>query len=181
MKMAKSRTRKKPADKISVPPEIAQTLDSFTNYLKHWTLGEINTLQSKSKSPICIPTKTGYRIGLYTLRVFKDKKCEVYNPNHELVHTFEDTRSAVLYTLYTIKQRFKTADSLLKLDTEINKNYTDIQAWRNHIMRARQKGDHYSADIRVSRLEIAEKQLNWARNEISKIYLTAKYNKIWDL
>jgi hypothetical protein len=67
------------------------------------------------------------------------------------------------------------------LDTEINKNYTDILAWRNHITGAVKRKDFDAVDIRRSRLEVAEKALEQARSEISKIYLTAKYNKIWDL
>jgi hypothetical protein len=177
MKMAKSSTKK--LNKQLIPPDIAQELNSVTDYIKHWTLQEINRMQQASKSPICIPIKQGYRIGLYTLKTY-NVGCDVNNPNGELIHTFEDKRSAVLYTIYTIKRQYKTADTILALDIEINKNYADIQAWRRHIVQARKKKDYYSADIRQSRLEIAEKCLSHARNEISKIYLTAKHNKIWD-
>ena len=163
-----------------MPPHVAQELDKVTDYIKHWTLHELDRMQRQSAAPICIPIKNGYRIGLYTLRL-NNRRCEVNNSNNELVHTFEDKRSAVLYTIYTIRQQYKRADSILKLDTEINKNYTDILAWRNHMISAAKRKDFDTVDIRRSRLEIAEKALEQARFEISKIYLTAKYNKIWDL
>ena len=177
--MAKSRTKK--SNKTAIPPEIANEINQVTDYIKHWTLHEIHRIQSSAALPVCIPIKNGYRIGLYTLRVHKTKKCDVLDPNHELVHTFEDKRSAVLYTIYTIKRKYKTADTILSLDIEIKKNYADVLAWRNHIATARKKQEYDIADIRQSRLEIAEKTLEHARDQISKIYITAKYNKIWDL
>jgi len=177
--MAKSRTKRKSA-KDNMPPEVSKLVDGAADYIQHWTRTELTRIQS-SRLPICIPIKSGYLIGTYTLKVSPTKKCDVYNSSNELVHTFEDRRSAVLYAIYTLKRKYATADNILKLDIEINKNYTDIQAWRNHIVKARKRKDYDTVDIRTSRLEIAEKTLEYTRNEISKIYLTAKYNKIWDL
>jgi len=162
-----------------MPPAVSDLVDSAADYIQHWTKTELRKIQV-SQSPICIPIKSGYRIGLFDLHVYANKKCDV-SMNDQLVHTFENKRSAVLYAIYTIKHQYKTADTILKLDKEINKNYTDISAWRNHMIRARKKKDFDTVDIRQSRIEIAEKHLETAQNEISKIYLSAKYNKIWDL
>jgi hypothetical protein len=177
--MAKSRTRKK-SDKDKMPQEVSQMVDLAADYIQHWTKTELNKIQN-SQSPICIPIKSGYKIGHYTLKTYSNKKCDLFDSDEKLIHTFEDKRSAVLYTIYTIKKQYKTADNIRSLDIEINKNYTDTQAWQNHIAKARKRKDYDTVDIRQSRLEIAEKCLSHARNEISKIYLTAKYNKIWDL
>jgi hypothetical protein len=163
-----------------MPQEVSQMVDLAADYIQHWTRTELQRIQNNPQ-PICIPIKSGYLIGTYRLKVSPNKRCEIYNSSQELIHTFEDKRSAVLYTIYTIKRQYKTADNILKLDTEINKNYADTQAWKNHIVKARKRQDHDTADIRQARLEIAEKTLENTRNEISKIYLTAKYTKIWDL
>jgi len=177
--MAKSRTKRKSA-KDRMPQEVSQMVDLAADYIQHWTRNELHRIQS-GNAPICIPIKSGYLIGTYTLRTYSNKKCDVFDNTANLVHTFEDKRSAVLYTIYTIKRQYKAADNIRNLDIEINKNYTDTQAWRNHIAKARKRRDYDTVDIRTSRLEIAEKDLELARNEISKIYLAAKYNKIWDL
>ena len=176
--MAKSRTKRKSA-KDNMPAEVSKFVDGAADYIQHWTRTELHRIQSQL--PICVHIKSGYLVGPYTLKITQGKKCEVYNKSQELIHTFEDKRSAVLYAIYSIKRRYKTADNILNLDTEINKNYADIQAWNNHIAKARKRQDYDTADIRQARLEIAEKTLEYTRSEISKIHLTAKYTKIWDL
>lgn len=162
-----------------MPQEVSKFVDLAADYIQHWTKTELRKIQT-SQLPICIPIKSGYKIGTFVLRVYKNKKCDVAT-EQGLVHTFEDKRSAILYAIYTLKRHYKTADTILKLDIEINKNYADIQAWRNRITKAQIQKDYDTIDIRQARLEIAEKTLEQARIEISKIYLTAKYNKIWDL
>jgi hypothetical protein len=177
--MAKSYTRKK--FNKAIPPDVARQLDSVTDYIKHWTLHELHQLQTQQTTPICIPVKNGYRVGLYMLRVYNNKKCDVFDPNGEIVHGFANQRSAILYTIYTIRKLYKQADNILKLDIEINKNSADIQAWRAHIITAKKRKDYDTVDIRTARMQMAQKQLEIALDKISKIYLTAKYNKIWDL
>jgi hypothetical protein len=177
--MARSHTRKKyvkPAQPRPVHPEIAQA----TDYIKQWTRNELGRLQRNHDTSICIPTKNGYRIGLYVLQVYPNKICDVYNHNNELVHKFDNKVSAVLYTIYTIKQRFSKADRILALDIEINKIYTELLTYRRRLELAQQQKDFTTVDIRNARIEKAEHQLNRLREEISKIHLEAKYNKVWD-
>jgi hypothetical protein len=181
--MAKSRTRKKFVKK-ALPPknlsnEIKQVSVQLTNYVKRWTRQELGKLQNE-KNPVCIPVNDGYRIGLYHLQVYPNKICEVYDPNGELVQTFENKISAILYTIYTIKRKYRNADEIISINGQINKNYTDVVALRHSIETARRKKDFEYLDIRQSRLEIAEKQLNIAREQILKIHRIAKINKVWE-
>ena len=96
-----------------------------------------------------------------------------------LIHRFDNKISAILYTIYTIKRQFKTANDILVCDKEINKCYTDMLALRSTIERARQRQDYVTVDTRMPRLELAETRLTLARDKISKIHKTAKYNKVW--
>jgi len=162
-----------------MPQDISRMVDSAADYINHWTKTELTRIQRSA--PICVPVKNGYKIGAYKLIVGKNNQCAVYDQFNELKHTFENKRSAVLYVIYNLKRQYKTADNILKLDIEINKNYTDIQAWRNCMRSAKIKKDFDTMDIRQSRLDLAEKQLELAQSDLSKIYLMAKYNKIWDL
>jgi hypothetical protein len=177
MKMARSRTRKKP--KIDMPPEVATYLDEFTNYIGAWTKQQVSQFHQQLQ-PICIKIKNGYKVGLYTLKVNADKTCSVYNPNDEFINTFDNTVSAILYATYMIQMKFHSADKLLALDKEINKNYIDVLALKRTIRLAVHKKDYETVDIRSARLEIAQHQLSVARESVSKIYRHAKYNKIWD-
>jgi hypothetical protein len=104
----------------------------------------------------------------------------VLDHNREFVHRFETKISAILYTIYTIKNKYYQADELLFWDREINKNYTDMLALRNTIEKARQRGDYVTVDTRMPRLEVAENRLTLARDKILKMHKTAKYYKIWE-
>jgi hypothetical protein len=182
MKMVKSYTQKKFVKKSQAPhpTQLALATDAATDYIKHWTRKELGKLQDNRDASICIPTKTGYKIGLFNLRVFANKTCEVRDRNDESVHVFENKISAVLYTIYSIKGSYWISDQILQLDREINKCSTDVLSLRRTMEQARLRGDFVTVDTRLARLEMAENQLNLARDKISKIHKTAKYNKVWE-
>lgn len=177
--MAKSFTRKKYDKKKPLPPAIKEISNVATEYIKQWTRGELARFQHEGK-PICVPTKNGYKIGLYALEIQQDRTCTVWNHHRELVHTFDNKINAILWTVYTIKHRYWVSDQIMALDKEINKNYVDTQTLRRGIQLARDINDYYKVDIKQARLEIAEKKLEVARDRLSKIHKSAKYNKVWD-
>ena len=178
MTMAKSRTRKKSA-KDNMPQDVSNMVDHVADYIKHWTNRELGKLQNDQDTSICIPVKNGYRIGLYRLENHANHACDVVNPQGEMVHRFESKVSAVLYTIYTIKQKYRTADNIIALDKEINKNYTDSLALRRGIDRARKQQDYVSVDIKTARLNEAEKQLALARRDLASAHRVAKFAKVW--
>jgi hypothetical protein len=182
--MAKFRTRKK-YNKKAAPPqvtsrEIRDISASTTDYLKRWTSRELHKIQQEQKSPLCIPLNNGYKIGLYQLTVYPNKTCDVLDPNKDLMHTFDNKISAILFAIYTIKKQYYIADDLLLWDKEINKNYIEMINYRRIIESARRRSDFVTVDTRMPRLEMAETRLNLARDKISKIHKTAKYYKIWE-
>jgi len=178
MKMAKSRTRKTSAKHI--PAEIAVHLDTFTDYIKQWTDRELENIRTANQIPVCIPVKGGYRLGGYRIQVFPNKTTELYNLNRELVHTFDNKISAVLYAIYTIKMNYKTADEIMLWDKEIYKNYSDFVNLKRTIDRARKSQDYEIVDIRTARLEIAQANLEFARDKLSLLHRRAKFNKVWE-
>jgi hypothetical protein len=96
------------------------------------------------------------------------------------VHTFESKVSAVLYTIYTIKRQYKSADEILALDTQINKNYTDMISLRRGVESARKIQDYVALDTRQIKLDIAESQLTHLREKMSQIHRHAKFAKVWE-
>lgn len=176
--MAKSRTRKK--SKNRTPPAVTKQITNIaTDYITQWTRRELGKIQTQA-STICVPTKNGYLVGLYRIQINPNKTCDVLDHNQEFVHRFENKVSAVLYAIHTIKKQYYQADQILYWDREINKCYTDSQSLRRAIEVAVKRKDFASVDIRQSRLEVAETRLNLAREHISKIHKTAKYNKVWE-
>ena len=98
--MAKSHTRKKYAKKVN--PVVAHEINKATDYIKQWTTRELGKIQQET-SPVCVPTKNGYKIGLYSLTLNPNKTCDLYDINDKFIHRFETKVSAILYTclLYT--------------------------------------------------------------------------------
>jgi hypothetical protein len=172
--MAKSSTRKK-SSKTQVYPELKEMTDIAANYIKHWTEKEL----LKYNSSVCIPIKNGYRIGLYKILSNNVKMWDVLNGHGDIIHSFDSKVSAVLYTIYTIKRRYKTADRLVHLDTELNKHYMDIMSTRNVMEKCRKNKDYEAYDIRRSRLDSSEKMFEIVKNDISEMHRVAKFNKVW--
>ena len=102
--MAKSRTRKKFAKQI-VPPELKEISDVATGYIKFWTTRELWRMQQEQQTPICLPIKNGYKIGIYTLKTHKNHAYEVLDINQDSIHIFNSKISAILYTIYIIKNK----------------------------------------------------------------------------
>ena len=175
--MARSRTRKKSKPRTA-PSATNQIVNIATDYISQWTKRELGKIQAQAK-PICVPVKNGYLVGLYKIHINSNRTCDVLDHNREFVHRFENKISAVLYSIYTTKKQYYQADQILYWDREINKCYTDSLSLRRAIEVAAKRKDFTSVDIRQSRLEVAETKLNLARERISKIHKTAKFNKIW--
>jgi hypothetical protein len=183
MKMVKSYTRRKFVKKKATnkfPDQVTQLTNQATDYIKQWTQRELGKLQDNRDTSICIPTNTGYKIGLYNLQVNPNKTCGLYDRNNDLVHVFESKISAILYTIYTIKRRYRDADDILRLDTDINKNYTDMLTLRRGIARATLEKDYIALDSRQNRLEMAEQDLDLARAKMMQIHRYAKLTKVWE-
>lgn len=180
MKMVKSHTKRKSSNQdVYVPPEVSREIDQTTRRIKRWTNKELGSLQQQ-KTPICIPTETGYRIGHFVLRVYPNKTCDVTDADHYLIHSFRDKISAVLYAIYTIKGNYTVANNILFLDKEINKNYTDIVFMRRCAEAARKRKEYNVADVRQARIAQSEHRLRIAEQELSAIRTTAKINKVWE-
>lgn len=178
--MVRSRTQKKFAKKTTPPSALKQVTSATTDYIKQWTQREMAKLQHEEQTPVCIPIKNGYKIGLYTLTVYPNKTCDVFDYNQEFVQRFDDKISAILYAIYTIKKKYWVADDLVQINAEINKHYTDMLNFRHSLEQAQKRQDFITVDVRQTRLEIAEFSLKLARDRLSKIHKTAKYYKIWE-
>ena len=83
--MAKSHTRKKSVkSKPALSPVKLQVIGQATDKIKKWTRHEISRLQHDQQTAICVPVKDGYRVGLYALRVYNNKTCDVRDYNNSL-------------------------------------------------------------------------------------------------
>ena len=184
---AKVKAQDKPRAKTTKPttpaeptPRIAQIdAEQATRQIKNWTKSEITHLHKVNRTPVCVPTSDGYRIGLYKINC-QDNRYRLYDADQQFIHEFDSKASAVLYAIYVIKNNVQKATEILDLDQDINKNYMDVVMLSRKIAGLQRQADWIGAEIREYRLEIAERRLESLRDEISKIHRSAKYNKIWD-
>lgn len=177
--MVKSHTKRKSNNQtVYIPPQVSREIDQAARQIKRWTNRELDVLQ-KQKTPVCIPTETGYRIGYFVLRVNTNKTCDLMDADLYPIHTFGDKVSAVLYAIYTIKGNYSVATNILQLDKDINKNYTDIMFMRRCLEAARKRKEYNVVDVKQARITQAQHRLKLAEQELSAIHRTAKINKVW--
>jgi len=179
--MVKSNTQKKFVKKHkpfqkNIPQEVVQV----TDYIKRWTNRELAKIQQKDTSPVCTPTRDGYRIGQFRLKVYPNKTCDVLDHNLEFVHRFESKVSAILYTIYRIKNNHWQADQILQTSCEINKNYTDMLHFKHGVEQSLKIKDFVALDNKQARLEVAENKLQIYREKMLKIHRHAKLSKVWE-
>jgi hypothetical protein len=170
--------------KTKTPPALAPKIteidaEKATRQIKNWTTQEITHLHKVDRTPVCVPTSDGYRIGLYKLNC-QDNRYRLYDASQIFVHEFDSKASAVLYAIFSIKNNVIKAAEILDLDQDINKNYMDVVMLSRRITGLQRQNDWTGAEIREYRLEIAQRRLEALRDKISKIHRSAKYNKIWD-
>lgn len=174
--MVKSRIQKKSNKQTS--PNLNNAIAATTQHIKQWTQKELGVLQQQ-RIPVCIPVKHGYKIGLYNLKTYPNRTCDVRDHHDELIHTFCDKVSAVLYTIYTIKGKYWISADILRLDKEINKHYIDVIMMRRQMESARKRRDFDAVDIRQARLDLIEAKLKSAQEQMRSIHNDAKKNKVW--
>jgi len=153
--------------------------EQATRQIKNWARQEITHLHQVDRTPVCVPTSDGYRIGLYKLNC-QDNRYRLHGADQIFIHEFDSKASAVLYAIFSIKNNITKAAEILDLDQDINKNYMDVVMLSRRITGLQRQSDWIGAEIREYRLEIAERRLEALRDKISKIHRSAKYNKIWD-
>ena len=79
-----------------------------------------------------------------------------------------------------LHKKYSFADEILVLDKQINKSYIESLILQRTIDRARLNKIYDIVDIRQSRLDISQRQLTQARNEMATIYKRAKINRVWE-
>jgi hypothetical protein len=181
--MAASHTPKKFQNKKKKPvtaQQVNTVTDLVTGYVKHWAKEEAQRLLHTEKVPIIVPTKTGYKVGKFTLTKQPADYWVVTDINGERPIDFAEKQSAVLYCISYQLNKFTTAHDILTKDQAFAKLNTDYMYYEHCIRQAVKRQDMFTVDMLRARSHDTKCKLDYARNELQKSLNQAKYIKIWD-
>jgi len=148
--------------------------------LGEWTEQQVHKISVNERTPYIWPLgKTGYAIG--TCRILADHGYwQLQNAYHERVHVFDQKLSAVFYCLLEQKGRYRQAETVKKLDSEVMRLKNDIVHYQSSVNRATRNKRSDAAAIWEARLFDARLQLKTANDQLQKSLTSAKYIKYWE-
>lgn len=180
--MAKSHTSKQAnRSKVEHSTQLATletAADIVSQYVKKWTKDEIQRLIRANKLPL-IPVGDGLQIGRHRIKP-RNKRWDLCNDFFEVLETFTNKKSAVLYSIMHQTHRFKSADEILAKDKKLSKLETDFQHYDYSMRRAAIRKDYAHIDVIASRYYDTKIVLEEARNDLEKTLRMNKYLKVWE-
>lgn len=153
--------------------------DIVTNYIRRWAQIETQRLINSHKIPI-LTIKNGLQVGKYRVRQHNNA-WNLTNPHGERIALFSSKKSAVLYSILTQTQRYKSADEILLKDEQVSKLESNFRHYEHSLRKAAKKQDYIAVDIVASRYYDTKIQLEYARNDLEKTLRMNKYLKVWEL
>lgn len=164
----------------SIKDQLGKKLvDTAVKKLDNWIYKEFEKLKY-STFPVCLEfdDKTLYIGGLFVKTLTKNMY-QVYDPE-KTIHIFYSKYAAILYCLLIYAKHIKMADSILKHDIQVAKNYDDINFYNKLLNSVVKK--KCSDDIAVITAKLHEAKCRYQHNieELEKTIINAKYMKVWE-
>ena len=180
--MAKSHTSKQDshskAERSTQLAALETVADIFSQYVKQWTKDEIHRLIRADKIPL-VPVGNGLQVGRHRIKP-RNKQWDLCNDFFEVIDTFTNKKSAVLYSIMYQTRRFKSADEILAKDKKLSKLETDFQHYDYSMRKAAARKDYAYIDVIASRYYDTKIVLEEARNDLEKTLRMNKYLKVWE-
>jgi hypothetical protein len=168
-----------PTKKESIA-KVKHVVAETARFLGEWTEQQVLHHSINERTPYIWPLgKTGYAIG--TCRILADHGYwQLQNAHHERIHIFDQKLSAVFYCLLEQKGRFRLAETVKKLDSEVLILKNDIVHYQSSVNRAIKNKRSDAAAIWEARLYDARLLLKTANDQLQKSLTSAKYIKYWE-
>lgn len=144
-----------------------------------WAKKELNYIRYALNQPVLVPINNNqWVIGNYVITNLGTHRYKVTRDN-KLIHTFYSKPAAVLYTVLTKMQYYKTADGLLTADTEVARIHDELEFYTDKLTNKNKK-DPFKTQLWYARYYDFKLKFGPARQELEKRIATAKYIKIWE-
>jgi hypothetical protein len=144
-----------------------------------WAKKELNYIRYALNQPVLIPINSNqWVIGDYVITSLSTHRYKVVKDN-KLIHTFYSKPAAVLYTVLTKMQYYKTADGLLAADIDVARISDELEFYTEKLTNKNKK-DPFKSQLWYARYYDFKLRFRPAREELEKRIATAKYIKIWE-
>jgi len=183
--MAKSRTPKKSTIKQravhAVKAEMVETAANMVSaYVKSWAKTEVERIINQEQIPLIVPVKNGVQVGRYRVTKNSHDSWQLTDAFNEVMETFVDKRSAVMYSIHYQLKRYKSADTILGFDKKLSKVQADYQHYQHSMQRAIKRKDYPTIDVLAARYYDTQYLLTEAKNDLEKTLRLNKYLKVWE-
>lgn len=153
--------------------------DLAVAYIKIWAREKaMDSL--RSRTPIIVPTKNGYRVGKFTVLPNPNATWRVLNGVGEKVSDFAWKSSAVAYCLLEHIGRYLQSRQIKNLDRQMMKFEIDLIFYKKSMENSAKRNDHRRSEFVYNRYLQAHAQFELARNNLEKSLKSTKYLKVWD-
>lgn len=174
MKMVVSPTKKESIARVK--HVVAET----ARFLGEWTEQQVLRHSINDRTPYIWPLgKSGYVIG-YRRILMDNGQWQLRGAHHERLHTFDQKLSAIFYCLLEQKGRYKLAETIKNLDSDVLRLKNNIVHYQSSVNRAIRNKKSDSAAIWEARLYDAQLLLKTANDQLQKSLTSAKYIKYWE-
>ncbi len=181
--MAKSHTSKQvnrtKVEHLTQLATLETAADIVSQYLKQWTKNEIRRLIHADTIPL-IPVGNSLQVGRHRVKP-RNKQWELCNDFSEVMESFTNKKSAVIYSILHQTHRFKSAEEILAKDKKLSKLETDFQHYDYSMRKAVARKDYMHIDVIASRYYDTKTVLEEARNDLEKTLRMNKYLKVWEI
>lgn len=164
----------------SIKDQLGKKLvDTAVKKLDNWIFKELEKLRY-GNFPVCLDfdDKTLYIGGLFVKTINKNMY-QVYD-SEKTIHIFYSKYAATLYSLLIYAKHIKIADSILKHDISVAKNYDDINFYKKLLTKIVKKANSEDIDVIAAKLHEAKCRFQHNIEELEKTIINAKYMKVWE-
>jgi len=160
----------KKADFLKAQEEFS---DFGIQQIKKWTNKELKKYRTE---PVVIPYNDyGFFVGRFIVQGIEKNCWDVTQFDGTLVGQFLDKKTAILYSLFLMTNRYSRAEQLLDTDTKLARFKQDLQFYEKSIEGAKKRGDKVKLNILLNRYIDTKMKCRTYSNILKKSLNSAKY------
>lgn len=162
---------------IGKKSELLQAQNVFSDIsiqnIKQWTKKELLKYRNK---PVVIPCGDyGFFVGKFIVQGIQSDCWEIRQFDDRLIGQFIDKKTAILYSLLLMTNRYEQAEEILEADTKLARSKQDLIFYQNSINQAKKRGDKTKLLILLNRYIDTKLKCRTYSNYLKKTLNSAKY------
>ena len=148
--------------------------------IESWAATEFNNLRHNEEFPVCLQiSNKSWVIGNFKIKNNGPHYWTLYNDG-KFVHNFYSKQAAMYYAVFEKMKLYSSSEKLLTADKNLVLATSDFDFFTAKLIKINKKTDEFKAQLWRSRYLESKSKVKFARQELEKRLLSAKYNKLWD-